>query len=64
MGEAVSDKAVLPRNVDTNKNYGKVIFAKHVIRENASKIDFDGFKPLLARIQGVIEAHAVKVAAT
>ena len=50
------------KNVDPEKNYGKAIFAKSVVRTNAAKTNFDGFKPLLARIQGVITDHTSKIA--
>lgn len=52
------------KNGNPDKNYGKAIFAKAVVREGAGKINFNGFKPLLARIQGAIDAHALKVAST
>lgn len=52
------------KNVDPEKNYGKAIFSKAVVREDAGKINFDGFKPLLTRIQGVIDAHGLTVAST
>ncbi len=36
--------------------YGKFVFAEQVVRPNADKINFDGFKPLLDRIAAAI-AH-------
>jgi retron-type reverse transcriptase len=44
--------------IDTNNEYGKEVFAKAVIKPNASTIDFSGFGPLLDRIVKVFEYHA------
>lgn len=48
------------KNIDPDTEYGKVIFAHKVIRSNAETINFDGFKPLLERLQMVIDEHAAK----
>jgi RNA-directed DNA polymerase len=45
---------------DGKTHYGKVWFAERVVRKNESKINFAGFKPLLERIQNVLEAHKKK----
>jgi RNA-directed DNA polymerase len=42
---------------DPTKHIGKQIFAHRVVRPNAAKIDFSGFKPLLSNIVAVIKAH-------
>jgi len=50
-------------DIDTDKEYGKVVFAERVVAPNASKIDFSGFEPLLDRIVAVIAHHNSLVAA-
>lgn len=40
------------------KSYGKVIFAEKVIHQNASNIDFSGFKELLERISSCVSFHS------
>lgn len=47
---------------DSKKEYGKYVFAEQVVRKQQAKINFDGFEPVLERIQAVINAHAKKVA--
>jgi hypothetical protein len=42
---------------DTHKHYGKKVFAHKVIRPNADKVDFSGFRPLLQNIVHAIAAH-------
>ena len=42
---------------DTDKYYGKIVFAHKVIKPNAVTIDFTGFRPLLANIVAVITHH-------
>lgn len=42
---------------DAPGEYGKIVFAERVVRPNAHKIDFNGFAPLLARIDAVIEDY-------
>jgi RNA-directed DNA polymerase len=46
------------KKIDPSTEYGKVVFAHEVVRPNASKINFDGFRPLLDRIQMVIDEQA------
>ena len=46
----------LDDDYDTQTHYGKVSFSRYV-EENASKIDFSGFKPILNRLAAVIKAH-------
>ncbi len=43
--------------INPEKEYGKEIFAKRVVKPNASKIDFSGFDPLLTRIVKTIVHH-------
>lgn len=50
------------KQIDISKEYGKVVFAHKVIRPHAATINFDGFKPLLDRVQMVIDEHAKKSA--
>lgn len=44
-------------NFDTDKHYGKRVFAHAVVRPKADAIDFRGFRPLLANIAAVIKHH-------
>ena len=48
---------------DSRTEYGKYVFAEQVVRKNQDKINFDGFEPILDRIQLVIEEHLKKLAA-
>lgn len=50
------------KKIDPTTEYGKVVFAHEVIRPNAAKLNFDGFRPLLDRIQMVIDEQAKKCA--
>jgi RNA-directed DNA polymerase len=43
---------------NSGTHYGKTDFAYRVIRPNADKIDFDGFKAILDRFVDVIDEHA------
>ena len=47
-------------NADTH--YGKNQFAREVVAERASEIDFCGFIPLLTNISAVLKAHSAKSA--
>jgi hypothetical protein len=42
------------------KHYGKADFAEKIVRPNATKIDFSGFKPLLDRLAAVVQDHKKK----
>jgi hypothetical protein len=42
---------------NTETCYGKADFAYKVVRPNADRIDFTGFKPVLDRLVDVIDAH-------
>jgi len=42
---------------DIHNHYGKKVFAHKVIRPNADKVDFSGFRPLLQNIGHAIAAH-------
>ena len=46
--------------IDDTTQYGKSAFAKDVIAAGGAKINFDGFKPLLANISDAIKAHYAK----
>ena len=47
-----------PSNIlDTNTKYGKVIFAKKVVRPNVDQIDFSKFGKLLDRIVAVLDDY-------
>ena len=48
-----------PKNkINPNKEFGKEVFAKSVVKPNAEKIDFSGFDPLLNRIVAVIDHYS------
>jgi hypothetical protein len=57
----LSGKSFSSGEVDPETQYGKAAFAEHVIAANASKVDFTGFKPLLASISAAIKAHRLAV---
>ena len=48
-------------DMDPETEYGKAIFAERVVRPNATKIKFDGFMPLLARVVAAIEDYSPPV---
>jgi RNA-directed DNA polymerase len=43
--------------IDTNKEYGKIVFAEKVIKSNQKTISFEGFKEILNRFMAVIENY-------
>jgi RNA-directed DNA polymerase len=43
---------------DSENHYGKMAFAKNVVRPNADTINFDGFKNLLTNVTAAISTHA------
>ncbi|HEX6374456.1 MAG TPA: retron Ec67 family RNA-directed DNA polymerase/endonuclease [Allosphingosinicella sp.] len=47
--------------INQTKEYGKFLFAEHVVRKNQAKIDFSGFEPLLTRIVAAIKDHRKRV---
>ena len=49
---------------DSEKHFGKKLFAHRVIRVKADTIDFKGFRSLLTNLAAVIRAHAVLSPAT
>ena len=44
--------------IDSDNEYGKEVFAKSVVIPNASKIEFEGFDPLLNRLVAVLQHYA------
>ncbi len=44
--------------LDDDTEYSKTVFATKVVRPNIGKIDFDGFDPILSRLEAVIAHHA------
>ena len=50
-------KLNLKKDHGADGEYGKYVFAEKVVRPNADKIDFSGFKPLLERIVAVIDHY-------
>ena len=58
----LNGKTFSPLNkFDTSINYGKIAFAKEVIRPKSNEIDFSGFLPLLNRLQQVIADYVIKI---
>lgn len=45
------------KNRDSKADLSKDSFAMHIVKENKSKIDFNGFKPLLNTIVNVIDHY-------
>jgi hypothetical protein len=59
--EEIGGKKFDPKtDSDTDKCYGKVVFAHKVVRAKADTIDFNGFEPLFANISDLIEEHRRK----
>jgi 5S rRNA maturation endonuclease (ribonuclease M5)/retron-type reverse transcriptase len=52
-------KTFNPKNdgINHKTEYGKSYFATHVIKKNEDKIDFNGFKPILDRLEAVLIHH-------
>jgi len=48
---------------EDGSTYGKQVFVERVVRPNAATVNFDGFKPLLDRIDAVIADYAAVLAA-
>jgi RNA-directed DNA polymerase len=54
----IDGKSFNPSNENaTETTYSKAVFARKVVEEMASSINFEGFVPLLDRIAKVIEIH-------
>ena len=49
------------KNFESDKHYGKTIFAHKVVRPKADKIDFTGFRPLLTRLVKAINKHKTSI---
>lgn len=45
------------KEIDTDKEYSKIIFATRVVKAQKGSIDFNGFKPLLDRVVGAINHY-------
>ncbi len=54
----------LGKNLDKDKEYGKALFAEHVIKKNRKDVDFTGMKPILDRILAATEDYAKMIAIT
>ncbi len=52
----------LEKQLDTSTEYGKMIFAERVVRQGAATINFDGFQPLLRRIEAAIDHYVAEKA--
>jgi hypothetical protein len=59
--EQIGGKYFDPRtDGDTEKSYGKVVFAHKVVRAKADSINFNGFNPLLTNVSRLIKEHQLK----
>jgi hypothetical protein len=59
----IDGKAFNPdKGHDPASEYGKVVFADAVVRPHVNTINFDGFDPLLTRIEAVIQDYAKRKA--
>ena len=57
LNEEIDGKTFTKANdFDTNKHYGKMIFANKIVKAKSAELDFSGFKPLLEAISSAI-AH-------
>lgn len=52
----------LGKNIDISKEYGKALFAEHVIKKNRKDVDFTGMRPILDRIVNVIDDYTAMMA--
>jgi len=50
--------------LDTDTHYGKKIFAEGLVRPHATKINFNGFRPLLTNLEAAIKAHLAAFSTT
>lgn len=48
------------KGFNSKTEYGKNFFAKHVVKKKQATIDFSGFKPILERIEAVLNDHSKK----
>jgi len=48
------------KGFNSKTEYGKYFFAKHVVKKKQATIDFSGFKPILERIEAVMNDHSKK----
>lgn len=63
--EEIAGKKFDPKtDGDTEKSYGKVVFAHKVVSAKAGRIKFGGFETLLANVSDLIEEHRRKFPAT
>lgn len=49
------------KGFDQKTQYGKKIFAKHVVKKNKATINFKGFSPILERIEAVLDDYSKKI---
>jgi len=58
----VGGKAFNPdKKIDSDTEYGKLVFAERVIRPNTSKVNFSGFSSILDRLVSAIEDYVPPV---
>lgn len=58
----IRDKKFNPnkKGFDKKTEYGKSVFAEHVVKKHEKDINFSGFKPILDRIVSVLDEHDKK----
>ena len=62
-GEELGGKSLnLGKNIDITKEYGKALFAEHVIKKNRKGVDFTAMRSILDRIVDVIDDYAAMTA--
>lgn len=49
------------KDLDPDRQYGKVVFAHKVVRPKANTIDFTGFRPLLTNLVAAINLHKASI---
>ncbi len=49
------------RGVGSKTHYGKYIFAKKIVEKRQKTIDFNGFTPILERIEAVMKDYSKKL---
>jgi len=48
------------KELDTKKEYGKIVFAEKVVRANQQHINFDGFKEVFNKLRTIIDDYSKK----
>ena len=63
--EKLGNKSLnLGKNIDITREYGKALFAQHVIKKNRKDVDFAAMRSILDRIVNVIDDYAAMTGTT